>query len=226
MKHTCGIVLILVSAALLSCTRATSQTESGDQLIAEKLVALGSSAGGQLLDCGITYKPNSKASDCAETAFRDGKPFHVLYLGPARASFHFAYGLAGDKNGSIYEVLYDSRGLLYLGMPKNSQVSDDNRIRVTRCVKPVRLGRTEDGMMACIIPVDEQASRLAAQEKPIDTTVCAILNDPSAFNNKLVRVHGYVSASFEYSELEADGCSRSIWSSTGMVGDLRRWLLL
>ena len=120
-----------------------------------------------------------------------------------------------SRNGDIYEVLYDSRGLLYLDMPKNSRVSDNNRVRVTRCVKPVQLGTTEEGMVACITPVDQQASTLAAQQKPIDTTVCAILNDPAAFNNKLVRIHGYVSANFEYSVLGADGCARSIWFEYG-----------
>jgi hypothetical protein len=49
----------------------------------------------------------------------------------------------------------------------------------------------------------------------MDTTVCAIINHPAAFNNKMVRIHGYVSGNFEYSELGADGCSGSIWFAYG-----------
>lgn len=60
-----------------------------------------------------------------------------------------------------------------------------------------------------------RSRRLAAQQKPINTTVCAILNHPAAFNNKMVRIHGYVSGNFEYSDLGADGCSDSIWFAYG-----------
>jgi hypothetical protein len=129
--------------------------------------------------------------------------------------FRFGYGLAGDAEGNVYEVLYDSRGLLHLSMGKNSQIFDGNRIRVTTCIKPIRLGKTEEGMLACVTPVNEEESRRAAEQRPIDTTVCAILEHPAAFNNKMVRVRGYASGNFEYSELGADGCSHSIWLAYG-----------
>ena len=41
---------------------------------------------------------------------------------------------------------------------------------------------------------------------PLETTVCKILGDPSAYNNRLVRVRGWVSASSEYSLLVGEGC--------------------
>jgi hypothetical protein len=50
-----------------------------------------------------------------------------------------------------------------------------------------------------------------AEPKPIETTVCKIMENPSAFNNKLVRVRGYVSVSFEYSMLNAEGCTEVLW---------------
>jgi hypothetical protein len=46
---------------------------------------------------------------------------------------------------------------------------------------------------------------------PIETTVCEIMKNPSAFNNKLVRVRGHVEVSFEYSFLEDDVCSDALW---------------
>jgi hypothetical protein len=49
------------------------------------------------------------------------------------------------------------------------------------------------------------------REKPIITTVCEILEDPSSFNNKLVQLHGYLSISFEYSVLHSESCSAGIW---------------
>jgi hypothetical protein len=161
-------------------------------------------------------KPDEEASRCAETAFGDRKPFHLLHSGPAGYFRpYYAYGLAGDAEGNVYEVQYDSRGLLNLSMGKRSQVFDDNRIKVTTCIKPVRLGRTGEGMLACITPVNDQESALAAQQKPTETTVCAILENPAVFNNKIVRVRGYVSGTFEYSAMGADGCRGSIWFAYG-----------
>jgi hypothetical protein len=188
-----------------------------DQLLGSRLTSLSASNGGKPIDCGSTTmnKPEGKLADCAKAAFEDRRPFYVSYSGTPFAFLKFAYGVAGDAVGNIYEVQYDSRGLLHLGLGKNSQVFDGNRIRVTTCVKPIRLGSTQEGLLACITPVNEQASQLAARQKSMDTTVCAILNQPAAFNNKMVRIHGYVSGNFEYSELGADGCSGSIWFAYG-----------
>jgi len=79
----------------------------------------------------------------------------------------------------------------------------------------VVLGKTEEGIPACILPIDEKESAVAAQQKPIETTVCAITENPSAFNNKMVRIHGDVSGNLEYSELSEDRCSSSIWFAYG-----------
>lgn len=47
---------------------------------------------------------------------------------------------------------------------------------------------------------------------PINTSVCRIANDPSAYNNKLVRVRGYVAGNFEYSVLVDEQCpDNGIW---------------
>jgi hypothetical protein len=48
--------------------------------------------------------------------------------------------------------------------------------------------------------------------KPMETTVCKILDDPSAYNNRPVKVRGYVSASSEYSLLVDERCdSDPMW---------------
>src|SRR5580698_8203117 len=115
-----------------------------------------------------------------------------LRLLPGRVRF------GGRREWEVYEVGYDSRGLLHLGMDERSEVFDNNRLRVTPCVPPVRLATTQRGVLACITPVNEEESKLAAKQTPIETTLCAILEHPSAFNNKLVRFRGYASGNFEY----------------------------
>ena len=222
MKPTFSSALLLLSIGLLSFSFASAQIDPDDRLISEKLVSLSSSNRGQSIDCRVTsmYKPEDTVSLCAKTAFEDHKAFRVLYSGPISGPVgifhsHSAYGLAGDEDGNAYEVLYDSRGLLNLGMDKRSQVFAENRVRVTTCIKPVRLDSTETGLLACATPVNEQESQRAARQKPIATTVCAILEHPAAFNNKIVRIHGYASGNFEYSELGADGCSGSLWLAYG-----------
>ena len=60
-----------------------------------------------------------------------------------------------------------------------------------------------------------QTGSAAVAPKPVRATVCEIAQNPSAFNNKLVKVRGYVSVSFEFSILEAEGCSDAIWFALG-----------
>lgn len=225
MKLLAFVTGLLLFCVALTCRQpAVSEAEiqahdsdTKDQLLNERLISLSSSDGGRPIDCGSTAmnKPEATQSLCAQSAFEAGKPFHVTYSGPVFVFVHYAYGLAGDAGGNVYEVVYDSRGLLNLGLGRRSEVFDDNRLRVTTCIKPVRLGKTEEGMVACVTPVNEEESELAARQKPINATGCAILEHPAAFNNKMVRVHGYVSGNFEYSMLGADGCSGSIWFAYG-----------
>jgi hypothetical protein len=187
-----------------------------EELIGKRLASLSTSSGGESTDCGstTTNKPDAKVAACGKTAFEDRKPFRMLYSG-SHGFFKSAYGLAGDAVENVYEVEYDSRGLLHLALGKNSQTFDDNRIRVTTCIKPVRLGNTAGGLLACLTPINERESQLVAQQKPIETTVCAILEHPSSFNNKVVTIHGYASGNFEYSTLGAEGCADALWFAYG-----------
>ena len=211
-------VLILAFASIVSSSFAVArgQSDPDDRLISNRLTSLSASNGGKPTDCGRTgvRNPEGGLTVCARAAFEERKPFFILYSGPV-GFFRFAYGLAGDSVGNIYEVEYESRGLLNLGLGRKSQAFDENRVRVTACVKPIRLGSTPEGLLVCITPVNEQESQLAARQKPLETTVCAIVEHPFAFNNKMVRIHGYASGNFEYSELGADGCSGSLWFEYG-----------
>jgi len=207
--------IVLVDAQLLALEEA-SERDPTNRLIDDKLKSLSFTSHGPATDCGRTTlnRPEDEVSNCARTAFENGKPFRVRYSRPGQVSY-YSYGLAGDGERNVFEVAYDIRGLLSLGLGKNAQVFEDNHIRVTTCPKPVVLGKTEEGIPACILPIDEKESAVAAQQKPIETTVCAITENPSAFNNKMVRIHGDVSGNLEYSELSEDRCSSSIWFAYG-----------
>jgi|HubBroStandDraft_6_1064221.scaffolds.fasta_scaffold51474_2 hypothetical protein len=51
-----------------------------------------------------------------------------------------------------------------------------------------------------------------SQQGPLETSVCKISAEPSAYNNKLVKVRGTVQASSEYSLLADEHCpGKEIW---------------
>jgi hypothetical protein len=208
--------LILCAFSLCQATLQITQSDSPVDVLGAKLASLAAANGGTSTDCGSAniFKPEDKPTTCARAAFDAHRAFQMVYTG-GYGYYQAAYGLAGDASGKVYEVGYDSRGLLHLGMDERSEVFDNNRLRVTPCVPPVRLATTQRGVLACITPVNEEESKLAAKQTPIETTLCAILEHPSAFNNKLVRFRGYASGNFEYSDLGAAGCKESMWFAYG-----------
>jgi hypothetical protein len=50
-----------------------------------------------------------------------------------------------------------------------------------------------------------------SQQKPVEATVCQVLKDPFAYNNKLVRIRGSVNVNFEYAVLTSEGCEDALW---------------
>ncbi len=46
--------------------------------------------------------------------------------------------------------------------------------------------------------------------EPVETTVCKILSDPSAYNNRMAKVRGYIDVSSEYSFLVDEHCGSSL----------------
>jgi hypothetical protein len=130
----------------------------------------------------------------------------------------FAYGLAGDASGNVFVVSYQARAFPAVAPTRHTQVMDDNHTRVTGCIKPVALDKTRQGLLACITPVNQQESDDIARQKPVDATVCAVLENPASFNNKLVRIRGHFSGNFEYSMLSGDGCKDALWFGYGGGG--------
>jgi len=58
-------------------------------------------------------------------------------------------------------------------------------------------------------PVYGQKATKNPVREPVQATVCKILSDPSAYNNRIVGVRGYVDASSECSLLVDDRCDTS-----------------
>jgi hypothetical protein len=67
----------------------------------------------------------------------------------------------------------------------------------------MKTSRLTFGRLAFLIVPLARGQRTASEQPlaPIETSVCKIMNEPSTYNNKLVKVRGYVRANFEYSIL-------------------------
>lgn len=187
------------------------------KIFLERLKAI---AGTGANDCGTTSsdKPDSSVSVCGSAAFQGHKAFFLSYSIQDRADILVAYGLAGNATGDVFAVNYLFRGFPGVPPDRHTQLLDDNHVRVSECIKPVILDKTEGGLLACVTPVNREESARVATHKVLDTTVCSVLANPAAFNNKLVRIRGHFSGNFEYSLLSGDDCERSLWFSYGDGG--------
>jgi hypothetical protein len=76
-------------------------------------------------------------------------------------------------------------------------------------------------LFSCAPPDLGQTAPNSAIQKPIEASVCKILENPSTYNNKLAKVRGVVRVGAEYSVLEEQSCSEGVWlvlSSSGAPG--------
>ncbi|MGC2612330.1 MAG: hypothetical protein WA320_19810 [Candidatus Sulfotelmatobacter sp.] len=190
--------------------------DASDPVFVERLKTIG---GEHATDCGTTSsaEPEDSVAACGLKAFRDHKQFFLGYYAHYGV-MGFAYGLAGDASGNVFVITYQVRAFPTVAPTRRTQIMDDNHTRVTECIKPVTLDKTKQGLLACITPVNQQESDEIAHQKPVDTTVCAVLENPASFNNKLVRIRGHFSGNFEYSMLSGDGCKDALWFGYGGGG--------
>jgi len=195
---------------------APSERDPTNRLIHDTLVKFAAPNAGGAIDCGKS--PTTPIADeiaaCGIQAFADSKAFYLRYDLSLSERFQ-SYGLASDGMGDVAQVIYSSEGLLKLAFPKRSQFFGDGHVAVTPCPKPVVLARTQIGELTCALPSVKEDSSPSLVQKTIETTVCEITENPSAFNNKLVRLRGHVSVNFEYSTIEGDGCSDGLWFAYG-----------
>jgi hypothetical protein len=206
-----------------------ARTEVGSkhtyQITLDKLIELASRDSAKPIECELATSRDLKSdsiAECGTHAVAEKQAFYILYDSPNLPQMldllkyrAMSNGIAGDTEGNVTEVRFDNWRFRRIAFPKRSQFSDDDTLVVTPCIKPVAVIRTDNGELACLIPLSPQEAELIPS-KPINTTIAEILKDPLAFNNKLVRVRGRVSANSEYSMItdpssEAD----SIWFAFG-----------
>jgi hypothetical protein len=120
---------------------AASERDPSHRIIDEKLRALASTGAKQPIRCQTAETSTSDGADpeCALKAFASQQPFYVRFY--LQGVYSFGYrGLAGDENGNVYEVGYDSAG--WANQQRNDPV-------VLPCRRPVSLVKLKDGTLAC-----------------------------------------------------------------------------
>ena len=219
-QHLQVLLLSALAMYLVACRHSTgpavARPQMDLQIFQGRLKSIASAGNLHVVDCGLTSlnNPGTSVGDCGLRAFQDHKAFFLGYHERLGESI-FGYGLTGDPGGHVFAVGYQSSGFPAVAPNRGTQLLDDNHTRVTECFKPVKLDKTSEGILACYSPVNRQESEIAAHQKPIDTTVCEVLESPPRFNNKLVRIRGHYGGNFEYSLLDGDGCHDSLWFTYG-----------
>jgi hypothetical protein len=211
-------ILLAVCVVLTSQTFGQSSEEepsapaTSHSVLTERLKAISSARGGQPTDCVAASADFGSVGDCVRNQFRQHKPFLWGYEGtPRLGRFVVGTGVAGDAAGNVFTIFYDRRGFPPVALNRHMQLMDDLHTRVIECIKPVSFDTKPQGAPACVLPVNQKRSQIAARRKPVDTTVCSVLKNPSAFNNKLVRIRAYYWGNFENSTLNDNRCRGSIW---------------
>jgi hypothetical protein len=126
-----------------------SERDPAHRIIYERLKTLVSKGSSQAIDCRNSPGPEA-ASDCVFTALAGRKPFYIRYYWQGIDSFGFR-GLAGDTDGNVYVVDYDSMGWMNPA-PDGAQLLDNNHTFVVPCPKPVSLVKNRDGSVTCYGP--------------------------------------------------------------------------
>lgn len=213
--------LILLSCTALAASPQSSDrkqsTDKQDSLFVKRLQDISARAGGHAVNCGFTTMnhPDNSVTECGWSAFGQHRPFFLGYEYRVwDEPVQLGYGLAGDAAGNIFAVSYRDRGFPVVPLNRHIQLMDDNHNRVFECIKPITLSVSRQ-LLGCVTPINQEQSDIAARQKPVDTTICAILANPPEFNNKLVRIRGSFMGNFEYSELTDAACQGELWLRYG-----------
>jgi len=200
--------------AVSSTVTVATSSEPSAEIFRERLRAI---SGKEANDCGTTSltEPDTAVSACGSKALQDRKAFFLGYHRRYGEDLWFGYGLASNSAGDVFMVTYQLQDFPAVAPTRRTRLMDNNHTRVTECIKPVTLDKATEGLLACMTPVNREESNRVAEQKPVDTTVCTVLENPAAFNNKLVRIRGRFSGNFEYSMLSADECEGSLWFEYG-----------
>ena len=218
MKQTISLCIVVTSFSLAVLAQAPESWKPFGNLTAAAFVnELKSLSGDDGIDCGISSlnKPDRSLAACGQEASKNHKGFFLGYVEDGARLLRAGYGVAEDASGDVFVVNYQWTPTYPAVQTRHSRVADDSHTRITECVKPVNLATTSAGMLACVLPINLEESERAAHQSPIGTSVCAVLDSPAAWNNKLVRIQGEYSGNFEYSGLSDRACKGALWFEYG-----------
>jgi len=144
-----GHGVIYLQDARLLVPWVASGRDPSHRLIDERLRTLASSGSKRAIRCQTAETSTSDGADseCALKAFDSHQPFYVCFYLQGVDSFGYRC-LAGDENGNVYEVDYDSAGWMNRP-PARGQLLDNSHTFVVPCRKPVSLVKYKDGTLGC-----------------------------------------------------------------------------
>jgi hypothetical protein len=128
------VVFLILGIVPLSFASDTTKSVSESRLQ--------SIAGNDAENCGhVHFGTDSKKADrCVRKSFAKKRGFYVRYDQRGRDSV-VEHGLAGNRNGEVYFLFFDSLGY-GLDTPKSDeQFLDDNHSVVKACPKPIHFRR-------------------------------------------------------------------------------------
>lgn len=128
-----------------------SEHDPSNRLVDEWLRRRIGGAGG--VNCRRTAKPEDPGalSDCAIAAFARRESFFVRFYQHGIDS-HCWQGFAGDGEGNVWELDYDSLEWKLAAAPEEVELLDHNRIIVMPCPKPTVLKKMENDKLTCARP--------------------------------------------------------------------------
>jgi len=115
-------------------------------------------AGDGALDCGMVgnFETPDGASNCALKAREGKRPFFVRYSVQG-IDTEQVLGFAGAADGAVFSVWYFGEGyttgvkLSQKERARNMKLTDDGRISIEECSKPVNFRKANDGRVTCFL---------------------------------------------------------------------------
>jgi hypothetical protein len=138
--------------------RTATERDPSHRVFRARLDQVASKGGSNARDCGewAAIGWADTVTECALTAFANGKPFYVRYYEPGPANFSYT-GIASTSDGEFYEAIYSSGRTTWVGgSGKDGQLLDGNHTLVMPCPKPPTLTKTKSGILTCFTELRSQ----------------------------------------------------------------------
>jgi hypothetical protein len=133
-----------------------SERDPSHRIIDEKLRMFASNNGIEALDCNKAAANSDAAAECANTAIRDKRAFHVRFFEREPDSFGYV-GFAGPAGGTVSGVFYSHGQPRWMdGMPSEEHAFDSDHLLVLACPKPTVLKNSNGRIPSCFPTVSRE----------------------------------------------------------------------